>query len=857
MSSGIVRRAAPGLWLAAALLLGTALPAQQGDRTGEVQTLLPDDVEVPPAPVLTPEQARAAFVLAPGFRIELVASEPLLGDPVQAVFDARGWLWVVEMRGYMTDLAASAERQPTGCIAVLRDRDGDGRMDERQVFLDGLVLPRAVLPLREGVLVLTPPELAYYPFAADGRTPGPRQRVLAGFEAGLDNPEHSGNGLLWARDGRIHLANDKRLLRWTPAGFQTEAGAGGGQWGIAQDDRGRVSFNYNEDWLRTDLVPGRYAPQFGATTLPGLNHRVVDDRSVWPVRRTPGVNRGYQKGRLRDYVLAEHTAVCAPLVYRGALLPGCRDDRFVCEPAGLCVRRIHCTDQDGALRGANVYQQQRAEFLASHDERFRPVNLCEGADGALYVVDLYRGVIQHKNFLTSYLRQQIERRGLAQPTGLGRIWRILPAEGPAPVRPAPLHEARSDALLAALQGPSGAAADLALVELVQREAHDQAPALAELARSAQHPGARIAAFSALAQLGDLTNTELRAALADADPGVVALALQHAAPFLLRGDLLAWTAVERVAHGTPNLAWHAVLCLGEVLRAAPVPRWRARAVRTGAELLLQRGDDATLRGLAAAALLPAAPEVLARLTAAEPLAPALAAGRELAQALVRAKQEPALVALFAKVAEATPAWQEALLEGAVRALPRPEQRAGWLPLSAVPQALVGLAQQESVVVGAAARAVLAAIALPAVTPPPADRPVPPEVRAQLGRGQRTFAAVCAACHQPDGSGMAGLAPPLLDAALLAGSPAALVRLALHGLRGPLQVGGATWSLEMPGQQHLGDEDLAAVLSFARWTFARGAEPIGADVVAKVRAETKQRGEPWTVAELEAFAGEARK
>jgi hypothetical protein len=120
---------------------------------------------------------------------------------------------------------------PSGASSCCTIGDHDGRMDDRTVFLDALVLPRAVLPLRGGALVIEPPNLYWCPdrdgdLQADGK-----ELVMGGFEAGLENPEHSGNGLLWGLDGCIHLANDKRMLRWSPKGFAIENGSGGGQWG--------------------------------------------------------------------------------------------------------------------------------------------------------------------------------------------------------------------------------------------------------------------------------------------------------------------------------------------------------------------------------------------------------------------------------------------------------------------------------------------------------------------------------------------------------------------------------------------------------------------------------------------------
>src|SRR5271170_6298472 len=133
------------------LVLVSVGKAQNGDKAGEVQK--PPDVVVPPSPALSPEEALKSFKLAPGFRIELVASEPLVEDPVAIAFDPGGRIWVVEMRGFMPNVDGTGEDQPVGRIVVLEDTDGDGKMDKRTVFADGLVMPRALCLVRDGVLV--------------------------------------------------------------------------------------------------------------------------------------------------------------------------------------------------------------------------------------------------------------------------------------------------------------------------------------------------------------------------------------------------------------------------------------------------------------------------------------------------------------------------------------------------------------------------------------------------------------------------------------------------------------------------------------------------------------------------------
>ena len=187
------------------------LPAQNGDRPGEKQAMLPDSVEVPPAPARTPAEELETFRLPKGYEARLFASEPMIQDPVLATFDAAGRVWVAEFRSYMKDIDATDEAEPTGRIVVLHDDDHDGVADRSTVFADQLILPRAVLPLPGGALVITPPELVWMPDRdGDLVADGPREVIMGGYEAGTGNPEHCGNSLTWGFDHRIHIANDRR-----------------------------------------------------------------------------------------------------------------------------------------------------------------------------------------------------------------------------------------------------------------------------------------------------------------------------------------------------------------------------------------------------------------------------------------------------------------------------------------------------------------------------------------------------------------------------------------------------------------------------------------------------------------------
>lgn len=829
--------------LAALILLAAALPAQRGDRKGDPQTMLPDSVVVPPATPRSPAEELATFTVADGFRVELVASEPLVRDPVVAHFDAHGRLWVCEWRSYMKDVLATDESEPTGRVLVLHDRDGDGRMDDSTVFLDGQVLPRAVMPMRGGALVIEPPRLYWCPDAdgdlkADGKEP-----ILDGFQAGIDNPEHSGNGLLWGLDNRIRIAGDKRTVRWSGAGFASEPGAGGGQWGITHDDRGRYYFNYNSDWLRCDLVPGRY----GAVSdvlgrLPGLNHQVVGNQSTWPVRITPGINRGYQKHMLRDYKLARTTGVCSPHVYRSFALP-CRDDVFVCEPCGNLVRRFVVTNDDGRLAALNPYEAAQGEFLASTDERFRPVHLFGGQDGGLYVVDMYRGVIQHRNYVTSFLRDQVEKRGLEQPIGRGRIWRVVAAGSQREVRP-PVGGLGDAALAATLATDCGVTRDLARRELVQRQAHGVAPELRRLLRSAPEPAVRIAALSTLDGLGAVAANDLRAALRDADAGIICLGLQLVLPHLDAGDGLLWVLCEHLAeNGATNVSWHLALAMGDVLGRRTAARHHPRALAVMAALTARADPD--LRRIVAMNCHGRQVDLLRTLDA-DP-----AALRELARVAIKTRDAAVQSELFAFAAgQSEIDDQRALLRGAVDALPKKgPSRQGWLTFPVTPPALLAIVRTNNGKTVPLANEILAAVGLEGTGGDATAGQQLTGADAGLVRaGERVYAAVCAACHQLDGNGMQGLAPPLRESEWVTGPPQQLIRIALHGVSGPIEAAGEAWDREMPGQGHLADRDLAAALSYLRRAFGhRGALIRRADVAAE-RKQNGKRTEPWTVAEL---------
>jgi mono/diheme cytochrome c family protein len=447
-------------------------------------------------------------------------------------FDPDGRLWVIEMRGFMPTPEGLGETNPVGRISILEDTNGDGRMDTKKVFLEHLVLPRALLLVHGGALVCEPPKLWFYPNVNDQA--GERILVAADFAKDADptlgvrmNPEHSGNSLLLAMDNWIYSLYHPYRYRYVGGKWQRESVPQRAQWGLAQDDFGRLFYTSNSDQLRGDLVPSHYfgfRPTKGK--LPGIGIQIAKDQSVWPSRINPGVNRGYQTGTLRDDgTLAKFTAACGTCIYRGDLLP--KDfygNAFICEPSANVIRRNLLSEQDGIVAARNAYD--KSEFLASTDELFRPVNLTTGPDGALYIADMYHGIIQHRFFLTSYLRGQAEDRGLQKVIDKGRIWRVVPEGKPRGPKPA-LSKASSTELVKQLSHPNGWWRDTAQRLLSERADATVVPALQKLATADPNPVTRLHALWSLEGMSQLSAPTIEATLGDSNPKVRAAAIRLA------------------------------------------------------------------------------------------------------------------------------------------------------------------------------------------------------------------------------------------------------------------------------------------------------------------------------------------
>ena len=269
--------------------------AQNGDKKEKNKGLListnwrkwaPD-----PAPFLEPEETAKSFKVAPGFRVELVASHPMIKDPVFAEFDMQGRLWVCEFQSYMRDADGSKTNDPISRVQVLEDTDGDGRMDKATTFLDKVINPRSVSIVPGGALVAAGDGNLLFCEDTDGDLVADKRTPVAEYaKAAPGNIEHAENGLHYAIDNWMYNSKSSRRLQWRDGKIISEGTKSRGQWGMASDAFGRLYFNNNSNWFQTDSEI--YDRLYGTPGAPG--------RGVRAIRTNTAMNRAYNPGMIQE-----------------------------------------------------------------------------------------------------------------------------------------------------------------------------------------------------------------------------------------------------------------------------------------------------------------------------------------------------------------------------------------------------------------------------------------------------------------------------------------------------------------------------------------------------------------------------
>ncbi|HEY1877978.1 MAG TPA: HEAT repeat domain-containing protein, partial [Rhizomicrobium sp.] len=584
--------AGTALALSAAVGFSATKPAQhKGPLTSQLNLPWPAGVQrkqpkYPPA--LSPAQELKTFHMPPGYQVQLVASEPLVQDPILAEFDGDGRLWVVEMQGYAVGEKMVNETEPVGDVAILEDTDGDGIYDKRTVFQDKLILPRALKILDHNCALIGEPPNLVKSCDTNGDLVADTKEVIKDGFGRQGNIEHAANGLYWGMDNTINVSEHNYNVVPEDGGkFAIVPNLVRGQWGITQNDGGLIFRNFNTDPLFADYIAPKYFERNpDVTRTSGLYENLVDQSksAVWPVRPTLGVNRGYRPEVPRpDGSAYYYQGVSSPMIYRGDALPKelYGQPVVVDSPTNLVHLLKMQDDGSGNLSAADFWS--KGEFLASTDERFRPVSLTPGWDGTFYIVDMYRGVSQDEPIQTDYLKNYILQHRLWNGIHYGRIYRVVHTGMKAPPPRPHMNEETAVQLVAHLSDPNGWWRDTAQQLLVQRNDKSAVPALQQLVAQAPEFRTRVQAVWTLAGMGSLDAETVMKALDDANPYVRNAALRGAEPYLAKGDAAMLAAVTKKAEDSN---WQVRRQLAASLGALPANERVAPVVA----VMKKYGDD---------------------------------------------------------------------------------------------------------------------------------------------------------------------------------------------------------------------------------------------------------------------------
>jgi len=484
-----------------------------------------DLTPAPPVLPVSPNEQLKSFILRPGYKLEPVLSEPQIKEPAAIQFDGNGRMYVLELRTYMQDIDANGELMPTSRISRWEDRDNDGVYETSVIFLDSLIFPRFVVPFGPNtILSMESNEDNVYKYTdTNGDGKSDKKELFASGLGRSGNVEHQTSFLTWTMDNWMYSTYNSQRIRWTPDGVIKEpTGNPYGQWGVTQDNYGQVWFQDGAGGVPRNF---QFPIVYGNFNIKGeMKEGFREPFSLVKLADfQPGMRETKPDGSLNNV-----TGSAGNDVFRGDRLPKeLVDQYFYGEPVGRIVRQVEVEKTEGLSYIQNKYIKDQSEFIQSTDPLFRPVDMATAPDGTMYIVDMYRGIIQQGNWTQegSYLRTKIQQYQMDDVFGNGRIWRLT-YEGMARNTQKPrMYEESTAELLRHLSNPNGWWRDKAQQLIILRQDKSVVKELENLVKTAANELTRIHALWTLEGLNALQMNIVSELLKDPSPAMRIQALR--------------------------------------------------------------------------------------------------------------------------------------------------------------------------------------------------------------------------------------------------------------------------------------------------------------------------------------------
>lgn len=553
--------------------------------------------DLPRYPAVEPKDAIATWKIKKGFKLELAAHEPQVRSPIAISFDERGRMFVCEMIDY------SELRDVTphlGRISMLEDKDGDGYYETSTVFADDLPWPTGLIWANGGLYVIATPDIYFFKDTKGTGHADVREKVFTGFgtELKILNVQGLANCPQWGQDNRIHIqvgGGNRGMVKclkrpelpeveiaghdfwFDPRTYDFGLEAGGGQYGMSFDNYGRKFACSNSDHLQFFVYEDRYAPKNPYFTMPSARQSIAADGGAaevyrispdepWRIVRTrwriAGVVKGVVEGGGR--VSGYFTGATGTTVYRGdAYGDDFVNNTFTGDAGGQLVHRKKIYPDGVSLIGRRPEDEQNFEFAASKDTWVRVVNFNNAPDGCLYVMDMYREVIEHPWSIPDEIKKHID---LNSGSDRGRVYRIVPDSASWKRRAqVDLSKASTEELVKTLEHPNGWHRDTASRLLYERQDKAAVPMLVEVVKGSSSAVAKMHALGVLDGLGAVNEATLNMAMADHDAHVAGRAIELAETFIENHPTSAAPLISKLLglanRAEPHLRFQLALALG--------------------------------------------------------------------------------------------------------------------------------------------------------------------------------------------------------------------------------------------------------------------------------------------------------